>query len=72
MAFVIRVLFRLLAPPFGLFFEIVPKFHTPNHVLSPHFGFQLSDWIASDFLLLALFGKQIDYLLSVYFVGHTF
>jgi hypothetical protein len=32
----------------------------------------LPDRIASVFLLLALFGKQIDYLLSVYFVGHTF
>jgi hypothetical protein len=31
-ALVIRMLFRLLAPPFGLFFEIVPKFHMPNHV----------------------------------------
>jgi hypothetical protein len=33
-ALVIRILFRLLAPPFGLFFEIVPKFHMPNHVYS--------------------------------------
>jgi hypothetical protein len=32
----------------------------------------LPDRIASVFLLLALLGKQIDYLLSVYFVGHTF
>ena len=33
-ALVIRILFRLRAPPFGLFFEIVPKFHMPNRVYS--------------------------------------
>jgi hypothetical protein len=33
-ALVVRILFRLLAPPFCLFFEIAPKFHMPNHVYS--------------------------------------
>jgi hypothetical protein len=32
--------FRLLGPPAGLFFEIVSKFHTPNHVYSLAFGFR--------------------------------
>jgi hypothetical protein len=41
-------------------------------LLGPHFGFQLPDRITSVFLLLALFGKQIDYLLSIRFVGDTF
>ena len=32
---------------------------------------KLPDQIASVFLLLALFGKKIDYLLSIYTLGHT-
>jgi hypothetical protein len=60
-ALVIRILFRLLPPLFGLFFEIVPKFHMPNHVI------RSASWLSAltpdrqRLLLLALFGKQIDY-----------
>ena len=39
-ALVIRILFRLLPPPFALFFEVVPKFHTPNDVYSLRVGFR--------------------------------
>jgi hypothetical protein len=32
-AFLLRILFRLFAPPFGLFFEILLKLQSPNHVI---------------------------------------
>jgi hypothetical protein len=37
-AFVIRMLFRLLTPPFGLFFENILKFQSPSHVICSSFG----------------------------------
>jgi hypothetical protein len=45
------MLFRLLAPPFGLFFEIVPKFHLPNHVYSLRFWLLESRRIAVNIAL---------------------
>ena len=55
---------RSRAGSFSVFFEVL-KIQSPNHFYRSAFGFQLPDQIASVFLLLALFGKRIDYLLSV-------
>jgi hypothetical protein len=44
----------------------------PQFEIEAFYSRGLPDPIASVFLLLLLFGEQIDYLLSVWFLGHTF